>query len=313
MKIYDLIIVGAGPAGLTASLYASRYKIDHLVIGNPFSSLICEAYLLENFPGFEKISGLEFIEKLIKQVKKYKVEIIQEEVLKIKKNDLFKVETDSKKIFSSKSLIIATGTERKRLFIPGEKEFLGKGVSYCATCDAPFFKRKIVAVIGGSNSALMAADLLAKYAEKVYIIYRKKEFRAEPIWQERIKNNKKIILIFERNIIEIKGKEKVEEVILDQEHENSRSLKVDGVIIEIGQEPVSKLVKEIGVELDKQGLIKIKRDGSTNIKGLFAAGDITTGSNKFRQVITACAEGAIATLGVYKYLRTTKSDKRTKK
>ena len=303
MKNYDLIIIGAGPAGLTASLYSARYRINHLVIGDPFSSLICEAYFLENYPGFEKISGIEFIEKLKNQVEKYGVEILKEKVIKIEKNEFFKIKTESGKVFLSRSLIIATGTERKRLNIPGEKEFLGKGVSYCATCDAPFFKNKIVAVVGGSNSALMSADLLSKYAKKVYIIYRKREFRAEPILKERIEKNKKITCLFERNIVEIKGKGKLEEIILDKEYENKKSLKVDGLFIEIGQQPLSKIFEEIGGELDEDGLIKINKDCSTNIKGIFSAGDITNGSNKFRQVITACAEGAIAALGVYNYLK----------
>ncbi|MFN3301808.1 MAG: NAD(P)/FAD-dependent oxidoreductase, partial [Patescibacteria group bacterium] len=183
---YDLIIVGAGPAGLTASLYAARYKINHLVIGDPFASKICEAHLLENWPGLKKITGLELIQRILEQVREYKVEIINEKVVEIKKENLFKVKLNSGQEFFAKSLIIATGMERRRLAIPGEKEFLGKGVSYCATCDAPFFKEKVIAVIGGANAALMAADLLSRYAKKVYLIYRGKEFRAEPIWQERI-------------------------------------------------------------------------------------------------------------------------------
>lgn len=300
---YDLIIIGAGPAGLTASIYASRYRINHIIVGDPFSSLICEAHLVENWPGIKKISGLELIQKLVEQVKEYKVEIVNRRVIKIEKNNFFKIRLDSGQEFFAKSLIIATGSERKRLLIPGEKEFLGKGVSYCASCDAPFFKGKNVAVIGGANSALLAADLVAKYAKKVYLIYRGKEFRAEPILQEKIRKNKKIIPLFERNVIEIKGKEKIEEIVLDQAYKNKMEIEVDGLIIEIGQEPLSQLVKEIGVKLDESGLIEINNDCSTNISGVFAAGDVTTGSNKFRQAITAAAEGAIAALGVYNYLR----------
>ncbi|MCX7778935.1 MAG: FAD-dependent oxidoreductase [Patescibacteria group bacterium] len=302
--IYDLIIIGAGPAGLTAALYASRYRIKTLVIGRPFESRLTEGYLIENYPGFPSISGLQLIEKFVKQVKSYNTEILEENVVEINKENItFKVQTEQKKIFQAKSLIIASGTEKRRLSIAGEKEFLGKGVSYCATCDAPLFKEKIVAVIGGSNSALMAAELLSKYAQKVYLIYRQKSFRAEPIWQERIKREKKIIPLFETNPVKIEGKKFLEKIILDKEYQGQKELKVDGLIIEIGSEPVSKLVKNLGVELDEQGLIKINTDGSTNIEGVFAAGDITTGSNKFRQIVTACAEGAIAALGVYNYLR----------
>lgn len=302
-KNYDLIIIGAGPAGLTASLYAARYKINHLVIGDPFSSMVCRIHLLENYPGFEKINGLEFMERLTKQVKSYGVEIIKEKTALIRKNDLFVVKTELEKEFFAKTLIIATGTERKRLIIPGEKEFLGKGVSYCATCDAPFFKNMAVAVIGGGGSAVMAADLAAQYANKVYLIYRDQELRTEPILIERLKENSKVVFLAETNVKEIKGKQKLEEIVLDREYQGKNSLKVEGLFIEIGIKAVSDILKSIGVELDENGYVKIKSDGSTNVDGVFAAGDITTGSNKFRQVLTAAAEGAITALSVYNYLR----------
>lgn len=300
---YDLIIIGAGPAGLTASLYAARYKINHIVIGNPFASTICEAHLLENFPGFEKISGLEFITKLSQQVKNYGVEIKTANAIQLAKNGLFKVKLNSSEEFFSKTLIIATGTKRRRLVIPGEKELTSKGVSYCATCDAPFFKNMDVAVIGGGSSAAMAADLASQYANKVYLIYRGKELKAEPIWLERLRDNPKVIYIAETNVKQIKGANKVEEIILDKEYQGKNSLKVRGVIIEIGVEAVSDILKSIGIELDEKGYVKIQDSCSTNIPGVFAAGDVTTGSNKFKQVITACAEGAVAALGVYNYLR----------
>lgn len=300
---YDLIIIGAGPAGLTASLYAARYKINHLVIGDPFASTICETYLLENFPGFEKISGLEFITKLSQQVKNYGVEIKTANAIQLAKNGLFKVKLNSNEEFFSKTLIIATGTKRRRLVIPGEKELTSKGVSYCATCDAPFFKDMDVAVIGGGSSAAMAADLASQYANKVYLIYRGKELKAEPIWLGRLRDNPKVIYLAETNVKQINGANKVEEIILDKEYQGKNSLKVKGVIIEIGMEAVSDILKSIGIELDEKGYVKIQDSGSTNIPGVFAAGDITTGSNKFRQVITACAEGAVAALGVYNYLR----------
>jgi len=306
-KNYDLIIIGAGPAGLTASIYASRYRINHLVIGKPFASLVTEAQLIENYPGFQSVSGFELMQKFVSQVKSYGVEILEEEVIKLKiknkKLKIFEIETNGDNIYKARSLIIASGTKKRRLIVPGEKEFIGKGVSYCATCDAPLFKNKIVAVVGGSDAALSAALLLANYAEKVYLIYRKSQFRAEKIWQERIEKEKKIIPIFETNLIKIEGRNKLEKIILDKTYQDKKELKLDGLIIEIGSEPLSKLVKNLGVKLDKQGLIKIKKNGSTNVTGIFAAGDVTTGSNKFRQIITACAEGAIAALGVYNYLK----------
>jgi thioredoxin reductase (NADPH) len=306
--MFDSIIIGAGPAGLTASIYAARYKLKSLVIGNPIQSMATEAYLIENFPGFKSISGIELIEKMVEQAKNLGVEIIEEEVVEIKKKKIkdkneFEVKTKTGKKIRTKTLILALGTEKKRLDVPGEKELLGRGISYCATCDAPLFKDKIVAVVGGANSALMAADLLSSYAKRIYLIYRKKKFRADPIYQEKIKKNKKIIPILETNIVKINGKDKIERVVLNKKYQKSELLKIDGLVVEIGSEPNTKLISHLKVATDANGYLKIKPDGSTNVAGIFAAGDITTGSNKFRQVITACAEGAVAAFGVYNYLK----------
>lgn len=300
---YDLIIIGAGPAGLTAALYASRYKINLLVIGDPFASTVCGAHLLENWPGTDKITGLELIQKITNQVKNNGVEILNENVTQIEKKDFFAIKTKENKELLAKTIIIATGAERKKLVVSGEKELIGKGVSYCATCDAPFLKNKEAAVIGDGNAATMAADLLAQYANKVYLVVRGKELMGEAIWQEKVKDNDKIEIIYERMVTEIKGQKSVEAIILNQEYQGQKELKIQGVLIEIGSEPVSGWLKEIGVKIDEKGYVKINADGSTSVNGLFAAGDITNGSNNFRQVITASAEGAIAALGVYNFLK----------
>lgn len=300
---YDLVIIGAGPAGLTAGLYASRYKINLLIIGDPFASSVCGAHLLENWPGTDKISGLELIQKMVGQVKNHGVEILSENVEQIEKKDFFTIKTKEGKEFLAKTIILAAGTERKKLMIPGEKELLGKGVSYCATCDAPFLKNKEAAVVGDGNAAIMAADLLAQYANKVYLIIRGKELRGEEVWQEKIKNNPQIEIVQERSVTVINGEKSVESVGLDQNYQGQKELKVQGILIEIGSEPISSWLKEIGVQLDEKGYIKIDQAGSTSFQGIFAAGDITNGSNNFRQVITAAAEGAVAALGVYNYLK----------
>lgn len=302
-KQYDLVIIGAGPAGLTAGLYASRYKINLLIIGDPFASSVCGAHLLENWPGTDKISGLELIQKMVGQVKNHGVEILSENVEQIEKKDFFTIKTKEGKEFLAKTIILAAGTERKKLMIPGEKELLGKGVSYCATCDAPFLKNKEAAVVGDGNAAIMAADLLAQYANKVYLIIRGKELRGEEVWQEKIKNNPKIEIVQERSVTVINGEKSVESVGLDQNYQGQKELKVQGILIEIGSEPISSWLKEIGVQLDEKGYIKIDQAGLTSFQGIFAAGDITNGSNNFRQVITAAAEGAVAALGVYNYLK----------
>lgn len=302
-KIYDLIIIGAGPAGLTASIYASRYKLDHLLIGTVPGGQVSEIYKLENYPGFISISGTEFIEKLVEQVENLGMKLTKESISSIKKEEsVFAVEAAGK-TYKSHALILAMGTEYRKINIPGEKELIGRGVSYCATCDAMFFRNKTVCVIGGGNSAAVTAMELADHASKVYVIFRKEKMTAEPIWLERIRTNSKIEMIGGTNIIEIKGENKVEKIILDKAYNDKTFLELDGVFIEIGSDPGISLANKLGVASDDQNYIVVGSDMSTNIPGVFAAGDITTGSNKFRQVLIACAEGAIAVSSAYKMLK----------
>jgi len=215
----DLIIIGAGPAGLTASIYASRYRIKNLVIGSQLGGAMALASAVENYPGFERISGLELAQKMAQQVKVLGAEIINNSVVKIQnsirqpadkiqsasRRTKFKIITEGEKEYQARAIILATGTRRRELGVPGEKEYLGRGVSYCATCDAAFFRDKVVAVVGGANAAVMSADHLARFAKKVYLIYRRKPLRAEPIWVERVEKNPKIEIIYNTNIVRILG------------------------------------------------------------------------------------------------------------
>jgi thioredoxin reductase (NADPH) len=303
-KKYPLIIIGAGPAGLAASIYASRYGIEHVLIGGLPGGVISETHLIDNYPGMENISGFEFAQKMINHAKKYKPIFIQEKAEKLgKKEKLFYLETDNKNQLSAKTILIATGTRRRKLNIPGEEKFLGKGVSYCATCDGTFFKNKTVAVIGGNDSAVGAADYLAAIASQVYLIYRKKELRAEPYWINLVKNNPKIKIIYNTNLISIDGQKKVEKIKLDQLMGKKDNLAVDGVFIEIGAEPDTQLTQKLSIKKDENGFIKVNNDGSTDCQGVWAAGDITTGSDGFCQVVTAVAEGAVAVRSIFKYLK----------
>jgi thioredoxin reductase (NADPH) len=303
-NIYDFIVIGGGPSGLTASIYASRYKLKHLVFSKEPGGQLNEIHKIENYPGYASISGFDLAQKMVEQAKALGGEIKTEAIAKIeKKSDLFEVAT-SENNYTTKNILITVGTEYRKMNIPGEKELKGKGVSYCATCDAAFFKDKIVCVIGGANSAAMAALLLAEYAEKVFLIYRGAELRCDPVYREKIIANEKITIIYETNLAEIKGTGKVEQVILGKEYEGSNSLDTDGVFIEIGSEPGVELVQELGVETDEKNFIKVNPDQSTNIPGVYAAGDVTTGSNGMRQVITAAAEGAIAAGSIFKKLQT---------
>lgn len=303
-KVYDLIIVGSGIAGLTASTYASRYRLDHLIFGVENGGQLNEIHSIENWPGEISISGKDLTGKLLSQVNNFGVQIKQDSISDISKNaeGLFEVRTSSEK-YVARTVIMAMGTSYKKMNIPGEKEFTGKGVSYCVTCDAMFFRNKVVSVIGGGNSAAVAALNLSDFAEKVYLIYRGERLPAEPIWLEKIANNPKIEVIIETNIIEIKGDVKVEKIILDKAHDDKTFLEVDGVFIEIGTEPGIELIKKLEIETDAQNFIKVNPDQSTNVPGVFAAGDITTGSNKFRQLITASSEGAVAANGAYKKVK----------
>lgn len=303
-KPYKLIIVGAGPAGLSASIYASRYGVEHIVVGELLGGLISETHLIDNYPGVEDATGFEFSQKLAHHAQKYGVEIMPARVKDIKKTERgFEVEIGGKENIQSQAILLATGTKHRKLGIKGEEEFSGKGVSYCAACDGFFYKNKTVAVAGGSDSAAGAAVYLAGIAEKVYLIYRKDKLRAEPFWIKLIEKNPKIEVIYNTNILEVSGAEKLREIKLDKTYKNAETLGIDGLFIEAGSAPNIDFAKDLGIETDEEGCIKIKPDASTSAPGVWAAGDITNGSDKFRQVITACAEGAIAARSIYNYLK----------
>lgn len=303
-SIYDLIIVGAGVAGMTASIYASRYKINHLIFGETPGGQGMLAGQVENYPGYVSIPGPELMQKMVEQVKHYGVEIKQEKVGSLAKiENGFEVKTDKEK-YQAKTLILALGASFRHLNIPGEDQFLGKGVSYCTTCDVPLFRDKTVAVIGGGDSAVTGAVHASSFAKKVFIIHRRNEYRAEPSWVEKLHRNPKIEEILSNEVKEIKGKGRVEEIILDKPHKGSRVLQVDGVFIEIGQVPSSTLVAGLGVELDERGYVKVNPGMATNVPGVFAAGDLAAiqGGILFRQFITAASDGARAAAGVYQCL-----------
>lgn len=301
-NIYDLIIIGLGPAGLCAGIYGARYRLSVLIVGKEFGGASAVSHQIENYPGFISISGQELMKKMGAHVKSYGVKIVEDEVNRIiKKKDIFKVYTHQK-VYQAKTIILALGTQRRKLNIPGEKEFLGKGVSYCATCDCRFFRNKKVAVVGGGDAAVTSALLLAEYASKVYIILRRNEFRAEPIWVEKLNKNPKIEKIYSRQVIKIFGKKVVEGVELNEPYHNSKNLLVDGVFVEVGFVPAISLAKDLGVKLDLNELIEVDKNCATNIPGCFAAGDITNATN-LKQIITAASQGAIAATSAYRYLQ----------
>ncbi|MBI5465509.1 FAD-dependent oxidoreductase [Candidatus Gottesmanbacteria bacterium] len=300
----DLVIIGAGVAGLTASIYASRYKINHLIFGLEPGGQGNLAHLVENYPGYPAISGPQLMQKFLEQVKSYGIEIKRERVSSLAKiTGGFEITTDKGK-YQAKTLILAMGASFRQLNIPGEDKFLGRGISYCTTCDIPLFRNKVVAVVGGGDSAVTGAIHAASFARKVYLIHRRKDFRAEPAWVEKLEKTTKIEKILENQIKEIKGEEKVREIILEKPYQGKEVLEVDGVFIEIGQVPSASLARGLGVELDERSYVKITPAMETNIPGVFAAGDLAavTGGAFFRQFITSAADGARAAAAIYQYL-----------
>ncbi len=302
--VYDIAIVGSGPAGLTASIYASRYKLKNIVFGKLLGGTITEAHKVCNYPGLKDISGMDLGMSFYEQAKGCGGEYRAENIVDIKKeNDLFMLTSDTGTIYQSKTVILALGTNRNKLNLKNEDYYLGKGLSYCATCDAMFFRDKTVAVVGGSNAATMAASMLSEVAKKVYIIYRGTELRGDQMWVEEVKRKSNIEIIYTTILIGLEGDNKLERVKLSRAFNNSEYLDVDGVFVEIGSEPNADLSKKLGLEIDTKEYINVSNDQSTSIKGVWAAGDCTDASNGFNQVVTAASEGAIAANGIFTYLR----------
>lgn len=309
--MYDLLIIGLGPAGMTASIYASRYRLKHLIIGQVLGGSIVLSGEVGNIPAFPSTTGLEWSKKAEEQIKTLGAEVLYGTVTKIEKVDGgYKVIDNKDRQFEAKTLILAAGSERKKLNIPGEDTYQGKGVSYCTTCDVPLYKDKVVALIGGANSAVSGAVHTAAYAKKVYIIYRQEELRAEPIWLEQAQANSKIEIIYKTNLVEIQGDgKKVTGVKLDHPYHDRDLLIVDGIFIEIGSVPGVALARNLGLELDEVGYLKVTDKMSTNLPGVFAAGDITDKGQLLAQLVTACAQGAMAAASAFKFLKGEKAPK----
>jgi len=300
--LYDMLVVGAGCSGLAGAMYAGRMGMKVLVLGEMRGGTITTTNIVENYPGFISLTGLELAEKLEQHAKAYPtVEIKDEKVKKIekKKDGTFAVESDGGK-YEAKTILYATGTEWKKLGVPGEKEYANKGVHYCALCDGAFYKGKVAAVIGGSDSAAKDALVLTQWASKVYMIYRGDKIRPEPVNYERVMQNKKIEVIYNSNVLEVKGEKKVNAAVLDKPHKGSTSLPLDVVFVAIGHTPLSQLAKEAGVEIDSHGYVKINRNSETNVPGFYAAGDVS--DTRFKQAIVGVGEAVEAVYSAYLYL-----------
>ncbi len=307
-NLYDVAIVGSGPAGLSASIYASRYKLKNIVFGKLPGGTITEAHMVCNYPGLENISGIELGQKMLKQVQNLGAQYLPLSVVDVKKeNEIFKILTDDQKEYFAKTIIFATGTDRNKLAIPKEDEYLGRGLSYCVTCDAMFYKEKVVAVIGGSSAATMAAVMLSDIAKKVYIIYRGTELRGDPTWAQQLLERDNIEVIYQTLVVDLQGEDRLERVKLSKAYKDSEYLDVDGIFVEIGSEPNISLPVKLNIKVDDHNYIVVDNQQQTSIEGIWAAGDCTTNSNYLKQVVTAVGEGAVAANSIYSYLNTKKT------
>jgi thioredoxin reductase (NADPH) len=300
--MYDVIIIGSGPAGLTAAIYTTRADLKTLVIsGVKWGGQLMLTTEVENFPGFpEGIQGPNLMQNMRKQAERFQAEFVDDDFTTADfSSKPFKVSVGDK-TYESKSVIIATGADTKWLGVPGEKERIGRGISSCAPCDAAFFRNKNVIVVGGGDSAMEEALVLTKFATTVTIVHRKEIFKASEIMQKRIKENPKVNISFNSEIVEVLGEGKVEKVKIKNTKTGQISeMPIDGVFVAIGHMPNSKLFKDI--EVDEAGFIKVHDHYLTNKEGVFVAGDIH--DNQYKQAITAAGYGCAAALEAEKWLR----------
>ena len=299
--MYDIVIIGSGPAGLSAAIYSQRAGLKAVVIEKNYmgTGQISESERVDNYPGLFGENGFELGAKFRAHAESLGAQFIESEVVKISRDGAdFKVLLENGNTLNSHTVIYAVGTERRKLGVEGENEFLGRGVSYCAVCDGAFYKNKIAAVAGGGDTALGDAALLSKFAEKVYLIHRRDKFRANKTLQEKIKNLPNVEILLNAQIEKINGGAKADSITVLQNGE-TREIKTDGVFVAVGSVPNTAVVKDL-VETDANGYIVADESGVTSMQGLFAAGDVRTKS--LRQVVPAVSDGANCVLSAEQYL-----------
>ncbi len=312
--MYDVVIIGWGASGLTTALYTARANLKTLIVEKGiYGGQLQNTAEIENYSGFGNISGEKLADNMYNQAVNHGAEYMYGEVTGIGKleDDTFEIKLEDSESIYSKSVVIATGVKHRKLGVEGEDEFIGRGVSYCALCDGAFFQNKVVAVVGGGDSALEEANYLAQFADSVVIIHRRNEFRGQAILQDRVKNNPKILTVMNYNVVGIDGKNSVQEIHLINNDENSvvenAMMLVDGVFIYVGLDPITEPFKELGI-LDENGYIITDHQMRTSIDGLFAVGDVRV--KDVRQVATAVGDGAIAGVEVNKFLESIDKNKK---
>lgn len=301
----DVAIIGLGCAAYTAAVYTARYKLDTVVVGEEEGGMGMTAAEVGNWPGEIEIRGPDLMEKYKNHALSFdNVEHKIGRVENVEKTDAgFVLTLQSGDTLEAKAVIFATGSNKRHLGVPGEEELSGKGVTYCATCDAFFYRDKTVAVIGGGDSAVEGAAIAAQVAKTVYLVHRRDSFRAEPYWVDEVKKRDNIEFVLERNVLEILGDQKVTGLKLDKEWNGSDTLELDGVFIEIGSTPAVSLPEKMGCALDDRGHLNVDDAMRTNVEGVFGAGDVTSGSNHFAQFATAAGEGSIAANSAFSFIQ----------
>ena len=297
---YDIIIIGAGPAGLTSAIYARRANKNVLVLeAKSYGGQIINTLDIENYPVEEHISGFEFATKLYNQAKNLGAEIVFEKVVDI--NDLGneKEVVTTKNTYKAKAIIIATGSENRKLGLPNEDEFVGKGISYCATCDGAFYKKKTVAVVGGGNTALEDALYLSDIVEKVYLIHRRDEFRGEESTINHLKEKDNVEFIYNSNVTKLNANDRLESIEVTNKDGSTKTIEVSGLFVAVGRIPENQNFAKL-VELDETGYVKAGEDCHTNVPGIFVAGDNRV--KEIRQLVTATSDGAVAATAAVKYI-----------
>jgi len=299
-ELYDVVIIGGGVAGLSAGMYAGRLGLRTAVVGKDIGGTIILTRYIENWPGLKKVDTFELIDSLEDHASVYGTEIIEKEVTDISiDGNRFRIVSGDKTLIS-RTIIIATGTERRKMRVKGYDRFENRSIHYCAFCDGPEYKGRHVAVIGGGDAAVSEAIVLAGYAEKVYLVSRSEEIHAEPANMKNLENMSNIEILKGYNVLSFEGKDTLEFIKLDREYNGENRLKVDGVFVSIGGIPNSKLAEKIGVLTSENGEIPVSENMETNIPGVFAAGDVV--ANPFKQAIVSSAQGVIAAYSAYRFI-----------
>ena len=302
-KKFDLVIIGGGAAGLSAGMYAGRYLMKTAIIrGNEPGGETATAATIENWPGTISIDGFELMQNMEKHAQISGAEVFDGEVTALEKRGDCFISIVGERLFVSKTIILAVGSARRKLGLPNEDNLRGKGVSYCATCDAPLYKQKTIAIVGAGDAAVKGANLAARFASKIYILTRGTELKGEPANLEQLKAKTNVETVFGIEVKEIIGEKFIEKVVLSKPINGSPELPLQGLFVEVGASPRTELSKMLGLELDPKGYIHVNQFMHTNIPGIYAAGDITDGAGDFRQDITAAAQGAMAATSAYKYI-----------